>query len=140
MVNLSLREAIKPRSDQLNVEDFIDGERTFQIEHTETYFEKDRVKVKIYFVGGDGRPFKPCVTMIRALVALWGYDENEQATNWVGRWVNLYIDPTVGYGNQKNIGGIRINAVSHINEPLTVKLTVRRNFKQEFTFQPITLS
>jgi hypothetical protein len=53
--------------------------------------------------------------------------------------MNLYIDKSVSFGKQKNIGGIRVNAVSHIQSAATIALTVRRGVKQHFIIQPIPL-
>jgi len=69
------------------------------------------------------------------LIALWGKDGNQ----WANRWMNLYVDASVSFGNQKNIGGIRVDAVSHIASAATISLTVRRGMKQHFVIQPIQL-
>lgn len=135
MSNLTLRDTIKPKSDQLNADDLVGTERMIQVESVNIINDPQQ-PVHIYYVGGDGRPFKPCLTVRRILIALWGDDENQ----WLGRWMNLYVDPTVSFGKQKNIGGIRVNAVSHIPSVASLKLTVRRGHKQEFTIQPIQLS
>lgn len=135
MSNLTLRDTIKPKSDQLNADDLVGTEKMIQVEAVQIVNDPQQ-PVHIYYVGGDGRPFKPCLTVRRILIALWGDDENA----WIGRYMNLYVDPTVSFGNQKNIGGIRVNAVSHIPSTATLKLTVRRGMKQEFNVQPINLN
>lgn len=135
MSGLTLRDTIKPKSDQLNADDLIGAEKLIQVEQVRIVNDAQQ-PVQIYFAGGDGRPFKPCLTVRRILIALWGDDESQ----WIGRWMNLYVDPTVSYGNQKNIGGIRVNAVSHIPSMATLKLTVRRGAKQEFQIYPINLN
>jgi hypothetical protein len=53
--------------------------------------------------------------------------------------MNLYVDASVSFGKQKNIGGIRVDAVSHISSAATISLTVRRGMKQHFTINPINL-
>ena len=55
------------------------------------------------------RPFIPCVKMRRLLEKAWG----KPNPAWMGRKMRLYIDPKVSYGPRRNIGGIRINALSH---------------------------
>ena len=132
---MTLRDTIKPKSDQLNADDLVGTERTIQVEHVELV-NNPQQPVNIYYFGGDGRPFKPCLTVRRILIALWG--DNQDV--WPGRFMNLYVDPTVSYGKQKNIGGIRVNAVSHIPSAATLKLTKTRGIKQEFTIQPIQLT
>lgn len=134
MSGLTLRDTIKPKSDQLNADDLVGTEKMIQVEAVRIVNDPKQ-PVHIYYYGGDGRPFKPCLTVRRILIALWGDDENV----WVNRWMNLYVDPTVSFGNQKNIGGIRVNAVSHIQAPASLKLTVRRGAKQEFKIQNINL-
>jgi len=135
MSNLTLRDTIKPKSDQLNADDLVGTERMIQIEAVQIVNDPQQ-PVNIYYVGGDGRPYKPCLTVRRILIALWGDDENL----WIGRFMNLYVDQSVSFGNQKNIGGIRVNAVSHIPSAASLKLTVRRVMKQEYTIQPINLN
>lgn len=135
MNNLTLRDTIKPKSDQLNADDLIGTEMTIQVEHVQIINDPQQ-PVHIYYLNGDGRPFKPCLTVRRILIALWGDDENA----WIGRLMNLYVDPTVSFGKQKNIGGIRVNAVSHIPSSASIKLSIRRGVKQEFTIQPIQLN
>jgi len=55
------------------------------------------------------RPYMPCVKMRRLLEQAW----QKPNPAWIGRKMRLYIDPKVSYGKRKNIGGIRINALSH---------------------------
>src|SRR5690606_6323968 len=68
----------------------------------------------------------------RVLIAAWG----KEASSYVGRTLTLYGDPTIKFGKDE-IGGIRIRAMSHITEPLTVALTVTRGKRAPFTVQPI---
>lgn len=131
---ITLRDTIRPKSDQLNADDLVGTERMIQVERVDIINDPQQ-PVHIYYVGGDGRPFKPCLTVRRILIALWGDNQND----WIGRFMNLYVDPTVSFGNQKNIGGIRVNAVSHIPSTATLKLTVRRGAKKEYVIQPINL-
>lgn len=131
---ITLRDTIRPKSDQLNADDLVGTERMIQVERVDIINDPQQ-PVHIYYVGGDGRPFKPCLTVRRILIALWGDNQND----WLGQFMNLYVDPTVSFGNQKNIGGIRVNAVSHIPSAATLKLTVRRGAKKEYVIQPINL-
>ncbi len=139
MNNMVLRDTIKSKSDQLNVDDLLGGDRMIQVEGVNIVNDPQQ-PIHIYYVGCNNIPYKPCLTVRRILIALWGEDEYGQASHWVGRWMNLYVDPTVSYGKQKNCGGIRVNAVSNIPNVATVKATVKRGIKQEFKIQPITLS
>jgi hypothetical protein len=67
-------------------------------------------KYDIELVEGEGRAWRPPVTVLRLLVAAWGDD----ATVWVGRRVRLYRDPEISFGRDK-VGGIRVSHLSHID-------------------------
>jgi hypothetical protein len=132
---LDLSGTIKANSDQLNADDLVAGPITVQVEGV-TLTKDPKQPVHIYYYGCENKPFKPCLTVRRMLIALWGKDGNQ----WANRWMNLYIDASVSFGNQKNIGGIRVDAVSHISSTATISLTVRRGMKQHFTIKPINLN
>ena len=134
MDTLDLSGTIKANSDQLNADDLVAGPITVQIEGVRLTNDPKQ-PVHIFYYGCDNKPFKPCLTVRRILIALWGADGNQ----WANKWMNLYIDATVSFGKQKNIGGIRVDAVSHISSAATISLTVRRGMKQHFTIKPIQL-
>jgi len=131
---LDLSGTIKSNADQLNVDDMVTGPMMIQVEGV-TLNNDPKQPIKIFYYGCENKPFKPCLTVRRMLIALWGKDGNQ----WANRWMNLYVDASVSYGKQKNIGGIRVDALSHINSTATISLTVRRGVKQHFTIQPINL-
>ena len=132
---LDLSNTVKSnKSDQLNADDLISGPITVQVEAVELTNNAQQ-PVNIYYVGCDGKPFKPCLTVRRIIVALWGQDGHQ----WAGRWLNLYIDKNVSFGKQKNIGGIRVNAMSHIQDVANIKLTSGRGVKTQYTIHPIPL-
>jgi hypothetical protein len=79
-----------------------------------------------------GRPYKPGKSMRRVLIAAWG----TEASVYVGRKITLYGDPTIKFGKDA-VGGIRIRALSHIPEPLTIALTVTRGSRKPFTVEPL---
>ena len=134
MEALDLSGTIKANSDQLNVDDLVAGPITIQVEGVKLSSDPKQ-SVHIYYYGCGNKPFKPCLTVRRILIALWGLDGNQ----WANRWMNLYVDASVSFGKQKNIGGIRVDAVSHITSTATISLTVRRGMKQHFTIKPIQL-
>src|SRR5690606_8053204 len=78
------------------------------------------------------RVWRPAVTVLKLLVEAWGDD----ATQWVGRRATLYGDPDVKFGREV-VGGIRVSHLSHIDKPLTVRLTVTRGKRELFTVQPL---
>jgi hypothetical protein len=130
MTDLSL--TIAPKSDQFNADDLIAGSRTIEITSVELTGVADQ-PVAIHFEGDDGRPYKPCKSMRRVLVGLWGKDGNA----YVGRKMTLFRDDAVKYGGLE-VGGIRISHMSHISKPATMALTATRSNKRPFTVQPLS--
>ena len=65
-------------------------------------------------------------------MAGWGTD----GSRYVGRRVLLFGDPTVRWAGQP-VGGIRVKAMSGIDKPLTVALTVARGKRAPFTVEPL---
>lgn len=127
---MDLTASIAPRSDQLNAEDLLTGPRMFTIEKvTEGNHEQP---VNVHLVEYPGRPYKPSKSMLRVMVAAWESDANVYA----GRRLVLYRDPDITFGKDK-VGGIRIAAMSHIEEPLTLWLTVTRGKRKPFTVKPL---
>jgi len=126
-----MSSTIAPDSQQLDYEDLLGGERTFTIKAVRRGPSAEQ-PVQIDFIEFD-RPWRPGKTMRRLLVAVWGADASE----YVGRQVTLYGDPTVKFGGIA-VGGTRISHVSHIDKPTTVMLMVSRGKRQEYVLQPIT--
>lgn len=131
---LDLSGTIKAKSDQLNADDFMQGDKLVQVEGVNLTKDPQQ-PVHIYYYGCEGKPFKPCLTVRRILIKLWGGDGDQ----WAGKWMNLYVDQSVSFGKQKNIGGIRVNAVSHIPSVATISLSIRRGVKQHYQVHPIKL-
>lgn len=124
-----LLKSIEPKSDQLNADDLIAGPRTVTVTEVS---RGDREQPIVVAIEGH-RPYKPCKSMRRLLIALWGDAPKE----WIGRQMTLYCDPDVTWGGLK-VGGIRISHVSHITEPKTLLLTHARGKRTEYTVRPLT--
>ena len=124
---------IKPRSDQLNSDDFITGPRTITITGVKIT-EGAEQPCSIFFEGDEGKPWKICKTMARVLAYLWGPD----ATQYTGRSVTLYRDPKVTWAGMA-VGGIRISHMSHIASTATLALMVTRGNKKPFVVQPLVM-
>lgn len=120
----------EPRSDQWNADDFVGGPRVFTIAGVKPGAAEQKYDVEL--VEGEGRAWRPPLTMLRLLIAAWGDD----ATEWVGRRVQLYRDPEITFGRDK-VGGIRIAALSHLDKPLSVALTATRGKRAMHTVQPL---
>lgn len=130
MTGVDLTDTIIPRSDQLNSDDMLTGSRTVTI--TDVRQGNTEQPVDIHLAEYPGRPFKPSKTVRRILVAAWGKDGDA----YVGRRLTLYRDPDVKFGGQ-DVGGIRIRAMSHIDKPMKLSLTVSKGKKAPFVVQPL---
>ena len=121
-----------PKSDQLNSDDLIGGPRTVTVTGVRANEGSAEQPISISFEGDNGKPFKPCKSMRRVMVHVWGAD----AKNYTGRSMTLYCDPDVQFGGLK-VGGIRISHMSHIEAPQTMALTATRARRAAFTVQPL---
>lgn len=122
----------EPRSDQWNADDFVGGPMTFTIAGVKVGAAEQKYDIDL--VEGQGRAWRPPLTVLRLLIAAWGDD----ATLWVGRRVELYRDESIRFGSDA-VGGIRISRMSHLpdNKPLTVKLTMSRGRRTSHTVDPL---
>ena len=118
-----LTDTIVPKSDQLNADDLMVGPVVYRVAGVERGDDDQPLIVAL-----DGsRPYKPCKSMRRVLIAAWGPD----GSTWPGRSLKLYRDEQVKWGGRP-VGGIRIGAMSHIDRPLSVALTVTRGKRAPF--------
>jgi hypothetical protein len=127
---MDITSTTEPRSDQQNFDDYVGGPKTVTV--TEVKAGSAEQPVEIHLAEFPGRPFKPGKSMRRVLVACWG----PEAAAYVGRKMTLYGDPTVRFGGQV-VGGIRIAALSHMDAPRTIALTVTRGKRAPFVVQPL---
>jgi len=126
-----LSPTIVPKSDQINADDLITGPRTITVTKVSLLTAADQ-PIAINYEGDDGKPYKPCKSMRRVMVSIWGPD----GAKYTGRRMTLYRDPTVSFGGQQ-VGGIRISHMSDIDKPITMALTVTRANRKPYTVQPI---
>jgi hypothetical protein len=68
----------------------------------------------------------------RIMVGVWGKD----ASQYVGRSMTLYRDPSVAFGGMQ-VGGIRVSHMSHMDGEKTVALMVTRGRKAPFKVLPL---
>ena len=127
-----LLKSIEPKSDQLNAEDLLRGPVTVTIDGV-VLVDSDQQPVIIGLAGL--KPYKPCKTMRRLLVVLWGAN----AVDWIGRSLTLFCDPLVKWGGQ-NVGGIRISHMSHISEPVTMMLSETKGKRKPVTVYPLEVA
>ncbi len=120
--------SIVPKSDQLNADDLLTGPITVTITGVRKGDREQPIIVEL-----DGRrPYKPCKSMRRVLIAHFSDDPKK----WVGQQLTLFCDPGVLWAGVK-VGGIRISHMSGLESPRTFSLTISRTKRAEFTIHPI---
>lgn len=132
---MSLREALKPKADQLNADDLIGGlEIVITVTKVDINVGSEQ-PIVIHYENENKRPYKPCKSMGRILMHFWGENEDK----YVGKQIKLYRDDAVKFGSEI-VGGIRIKALSHINERETVVLSTSRGKRGRFTVEPLQVT
>lgn len=119
----NLRATIIPKSDQLNADQLLGNDMIITVTGVSLASSPDQ-PVSIHYNNENGRPFKPCKTVRKILIALWGEDGNQ----WIGRTMHLYCDEKVKWAGEA-VGGIRIKALSHIDRDKDISLTETRGKK-----------
>lgn len=132
MVDMS--QTIAPKSDQLNADDLIGGPRTITVTRVTGNEGNAEQPVNIFFEGDNGKPFRPCKSMRRVMVKLWGSD----ASKYAGRSMTLYRDPKVKWGGME-VGGIRISHMTGLDKPETMALTASNKARTPYTVKPLTV-
>lgn len=130
---IDMTKFIEARSDQLNADDLIGGPRTITI--TRVAANDGDQPVNVYFQGDNGKPFRPCKTIRRVMVAMWGAD----ASQYVGRSMTIYRDPSVQFGGMQ-VGGIRISHMSHIDGARDVVVMKSKGKKAAMKILPLAHS
>lgn len=130
MNSLDMTAFIEAKSDQINADDLISGPRTITITRVSQGSAEQPVNVS--FEGDDGKPFRPCKTVRRIMVAVWGPD----AKDYVGRSMTLYRDPKVKFGGME-VGGIRVSHMSHIDDARTLALMATKGKRIPYKVLPL---
>ena len=117
MVDMS--KTIAPKSDQLNADDLISGDRVITVTRVQGLDDAQQ-PVAVYYEGSS-KPYKPCKSMRRVMVKAWGAD----ASKYAGRSMRIFCDPEVQFGGMK-VGGIRISHMSHIERDMQMALTASK--------------
>jgi len=126
---MDISETLAPNSDQLDAVELAAGPRIFTVANVTKGSTEQPVNVHLVDFP---RPWRPAKSMRRVLAACWGAD----ASQWVGRRVELFLDPEVTFGKDKP-GGTRISRLSHIDGPKQVPLLVSRGKTAIFKVQPL---
>lgn len=127
---IDMSRFIEAKSDQLNADDLIGAPRTITITRV-TGNDGDQ-PVSIFYEGDGGKPFKPCKTIRRVLMGVWGRYANE----YVGKSMTLYRDNSVTFGGLQ-VGGIRISHMSGIDKETTVVVMKSKGKKAGMKILPL---
>lgn len=125
MNSFDITETLAPTSDQLDAIELTTGPRIFQVESVSKGPVDQPVQVHLVDFP---RPWRPGKSMRRVLAHCWGAD----ASQWVGRRVELFFDPEVTFGKDKP-GGTRIKRLSHIDGAQKIPLLVTRGKSALYT-------
>ena len=131
MVDLS--KTIQPKSDQLNADDLIGGPRTIKVTAVSSSSTPEQ-PISINFEGDNGKPYKPCKSMRRVLVQVWGKD----GQSYIGKSMTIFRDERVTFGGAA-VGGIRISHMSGLKEKVTLAITVSKANRKPFTVHPLSV-
>ena len=131
---MDIADTVAPKSDQMNAEDLLSGERTFTVTEVRV-LDSPEQPVSIYLAEfPNNRPWKPSKTDRRVLIMGWG----NQSAKYAGRRLTLYRNPDVKWAGEK-VGGIRIKAMSHLpgGKRMAVALTETRGKRTPYVVEPL---
>jgi hypothetical protein len=131
MVDMS--QFVEAKSDQLNADDLMGRTLTITVTRV-TGSDSSEQPVIIHYEGDNGKPFKPCKTMRRVLLGVWG----KHASEYVGRSMTLYRDDSVSFGGLQT-GGTRISHMSHIDGEKVIVVNKTRGKKAGIKIKPLQL-
>ena len=131
---IDMIKTVEPKTDQLNADSLIGGAKTIKITGVKLCAEPEQ-PIAISYEGDGGKPYKPCKSMRRVLICVWGGDGNK----FIGRSLTLYRDEKVLFGGQA-VGGIRISHASHIDGSHTMALTDKKGSRKPYTVKPLVVS
>lgn len=120
-------------SDRICTQHFPCGPRIFKMLRAEPHEENGKKGIKI-FLKGEDLPYIPCLTVRRKL----SHCGIVKATDVPGVHVRLYVEPDVHFGKEK-VGGVRLSAISSINEKIEVYLQDRQKKKRRWIIQPLKI-
>lgn len=123
-------QTTQAKSDQINSADLLGGPLVCQITDIQMTGSADQ-PISI-FVDAHPQPWKPSKTSRRVLAACWA---DADPSEWVGRFVVLYNDPSVMWAGKAE-GGIRCSHLSHISERKTVMVNATRGKKAAQIVEP----
>ena len=127
---IDISDTITAKSDQLCASDLIGGPVTITI--TKASKGDGDQPVAISYEGDNGKPFKPCKSVRRLLVGMWGKD----ASKYVGRRLTLFFDPRVTWAGKEE-GGVRVSHASNIDGEFKMALRASKAKTVMTTVKPL---
>lgn len=127
---VDMAQFTEAKSDQLNSDDLLAGPRTITI--TKVTGQDGDQPISIYYEGDNGKPFKPCKTIRRVLLGVWGRYANE----YVGRSMTIYRDDEVSFGGLA-VGGIRISHMSNLDKETIIVVNKSKGKKVGMKILPL---
>lgn len=131
---VDMTATIAPKSDQINADDLMAGPRTITVTKVTGNEGNAEQPVNVFFEGDNGKPFRPCKSMRRVMVKVWGAD----ASKYAGNSMTIYRDPKVKWGGME-VGGIRISHMTGLEKPEVMALTETRSARKPYTVKPLTI-
>jgi len=132
-MTLDMTKTTEPKSDQMNYDDFIGGgTKTIMIADVRSTGSSEAQPISIHYEGDEGKPYKPCKSMRRVMVHAWGGD----GLKYIGKSLTLFGDPEVKWAG-KNVGGIRISHMSHIENEMNISLTSSQGKRKLHQVKPL---
>lgn len=136
----NIRQAMQPKSDQLNADDLLAGPVVVTIAAVVAGSVEQPIVIHLANPEYNGRPYKPSKSMLRVLSIGWGVgDAGQQGQHWVGRSMNLYRDPAVRFGPDA-VGGIKVSHMTNIAQRVEISLPVRRGRREMHTVEPLVVA
>ena len=126
----TMADVTQPKSDQINADDLISGPMTVTI--TAVKIKAGEDKPISMSLSGTPKVYRPCKSMARVFMAVWGADANV----YVGRTITLYRDPKVKWGGLE-VGGIRISHMTDIDKDMVMMLTQTRAQRAPHKVKPL---
>lgn len=133
--DVDIRAATKPKSDQLNYENYLTGPQTYTVAKV-TPGDRDH-PVFIHMVECPATPYKPSKGMLKCISKPEGW--GDKSSKWVGKLITLYGDPTVIYGGVE-VGGIKVQAMSEIDSDYETLISARRGVRKPHLIKKLEIA
>lgn len=130
---IDLTPHTQAESDTIVAADLATGPKTILITNV-IVISKDKKGIEIHYEGMDGKPYRPCKSMLRVLCELW---ETKNGEDFIGRGITLYREPNCLFKGEVT-PGIRICAMSHIPKAVTVLVPEKRGKANKYEIAPLT--